>query len=315
MIVDSESHRDRISRISGASWVGIVGNGILAVGKIVAGIVAGSLAVVGDGIDSITDVATFIVTLYTARVIAQPPDHAYPYGRRRAETIATKVLSFLIFFSGTQLAFSALRRFLTDEPHGAPSVVALCMTGVSIVGKLALTLYLYNRGREADSEMVIASAKNMRNDVWISLAVLVGVFFSIYKGLGIVDLLTAFAVGVWIMKAAFDIFMESNLELMDGSKDKSLYYRLFEAVESVDGAYNPHRARIRKLANTYIIDVDVEVPAEMSVAAAHSLAKVVEDRIRERMENVYDIMIHLEPVGNRELDEAYGVSRENLENG
>lgn len=313
MIIDSESHQERISRISGASWVGIGGNGVLAVGKIVVGLLSGSLAVVGDGIDSLTDVVTFVVTLMAARVIAQPPSHAYPYGRQRAETIATKVLSFLIFFSGTELAFSALRRFLSDEPHGIPSPVALVVTAISIVGKTALTLYLYNRGKKTESEMVIASAKNMRNDVWISLAVLIGLFFTIYKDLGILDLLTAFAVGLWIMKAAFDLFMESNLELMDGSKDKSLYYRLFEAVESVEGAQNPHRARIRKLANTYIIDVDIEVSSELTIAEAHDIAKDVEDRIRERMDNVYDIMLHIEPIGNRETGEAFGVSRENIE--
>lgn len=313
MIVDSESHYERVGLITASSWVGIAGNALLAAGKIVVGLVAGSLAVVGDGIDSFSDVVTFIVTLVTAREIAKPPNQAYPYGRQRAETIATKVLSFIIFFSGAQLALSSLRRFLSDDPHAVPSVLALAVTGVSILGKVGLSLYLFHRGKKSDSELLIAGAKNMRNDVAISLAVLIGVFFTIYKGLGIIDLLTAFAVGLWIMKAAFDLFMESNLELMDGTRDKSLYYRLFEAVESVDGAHNPHRARIRKLANTLIIDVDVEVPSTMTVAAAHDIAKQVEDRVRECMENVYDVMIHLEPMGNEEQDEAFGVSRDNIE--
>lgn len=315
MIVDSESTDDRVVAISTAAWLGIAGNGLLAAGKVVVGVVSGSLAVVGDGIDSFSDVVTFIVTLVTAREIAKPPNHAYPYGRQRAETIATKVLSFIIFFSGTQLAFSSLRRFLSDAPHEAPSILALVVTAVSVIGKTALTISLYSRGKKSDSELLIAGAKNMRNDVVISLAVLVGVVLTIYKDLGVIDLLTAFAIGLWIMKTAFDLFMESNLELMDGTKDKSLYYRLFEAVESVRGAHNPHRARIRKLANTYIIDVDVEVPGSLTVAEAHEVAKEVESQIRSQMDNVYDIMVHLEPSGNDERDEAFGVSRNNIEAG
>lgn len=310
-----DARADRVKQISAASWVGILGNAVLATGKVVAGLLAGSLAVVADGVDSFTDVVTFIITLLTARVIAKPPDHAYPYGRQRAETIATKVFSFVIFFSGTQLAFSALRRFFGDATHATPSPVALYVTAVSIVGKILLSLYLYGRGKRTNSDMIIAGAKNMRFDILISLAVLAGVFFTIYQGLGVIDLLTAFAVGLWIMKAAFDLFMESNLELMDGTKDKSLYYRLFEAVESVHRAHNPHRARIRKLANSYIIDVDIEVPANLTIAEAHDVARKVEARIRDRMDNVYDIMVHLEPVGNSERDEVFGVSRENIEGG
>ena len=99
---------NRVQVIARASWIGIVGNGLLAVLKIGFGIWGHSLALIGAGIDTVTDVATSIVTLFTGRIIDKPPDEKHPYGHGRAETIATKLLAFIIFYAGTQLVVSSV---------------------------------------------------------------------------------------------------------------------------------------------------------------------------------------------------------------
>jgi divalent metal cation (Fe/Co/Zn/Cd) transporter len=78
-------------------------------------------------------------------------------------------------------------------------------------------------------------------------------------------------------------------------------------VEEVPDADNPHRARVRRLGNMYIIDLDIEVSGRKTVAEAHKIAVQVEARIKQRVENVYDIMVHVEPKGNLELNERYGI--------
>ena len=92
--------KERTLQIKQASWVGIIGNTLLAAVKILVGFISGSLAVIGDGIDTLSDVLTYVITLFTARLISKPPDPKYPYGYKKAETISTKVLSFIIFFAG-----------------------------------------------------------------------------------------------------------------------------------------------------------------------------------------------------------------------
>ena len=130
---------ERIRVIRRASWVGIAGNGFLSALKIVSGFLFYSYALIGDGLDSLTDVITSLVTLVTARIAARPPDLEHPYGHGRAETIATKLLSFIIFFAGAQLAFSSIQRLIRPAEIQLPETPAFIVIGFSIVGKIFLT--------------------------------------------------------------------------------------------------------------------------------------------------------------------------------
>ena len=303
----------RTRKIRKASTIGMAGNTILAVAKIVIGIISGSVAVISDGLDSSSDILTFGITFYTSRIINKPPDYKYPYGYQRAEAIATKVLSFVIFFVGAQLFYSTIVRIIENEPHEIPSMIALYVTIFSIVGKYLLFVYQYKIGKKINSTMLIANGKNMRNDILISLSVLVGLFFIYILELPVFDLIIAMAVSLWIMKEAFSIFMENNIELMDGVEDSSIYYRIFDAVEEVEGASNPHRVRLRKHAQQYVIALDIEVDPDISICDAHQIAKKVENNIRENIEETYDVMVHTEPLGNEER-EQFGLSRKKLDN-
>jgi cation diffusion facilitator family transporter len=298
--------------IEKASWIAIIGNGILSALKITIGLIAGSLAVVGDGIDSATDIVTSLITLLTARVIAKPPDVKYPYGYERADTIAAKALSFVIFFAGAQLFISTVPKILGKHSHDLPSSLAIYVTAVSIVGKFFLARHQFRVGKRVQSSMLIANARNMQNDVLISSTVLVGLIFTFVLHLPILDAITALAVSLWIMRSAFSIFMQTNLELMDGIKDPDIYKQIFDAIDSVDGVTNPHRVRLRQLGNRYMMDIDIEVEGSLTVHDAHEIAHVVEERVKEKIKNVYDIMIHVEPEGDINEDEKFGVTRKHI---
>ena len=86
------------------SWISTIGNAILSASKIIIGLFTGSLAVIGDGIDSATDVLISIVMIFTARVMNRPPSKKYVFGYEKAEGIATKILSLVIFYAGMQLS-------------------------------------------------------------------------------------------------------------------------------------------------------------------------------------------------------------------
>lgn len=309
MLVNNQKSRNQ--SIKKASWVGIIGNTILAIIKILVGFISGSMAVIGDGIDTATDILTYFITLFAAKIMNKPPNFRYPYGYNRAEAVATKALSFVIFFAGAQLFLSTLIQIIKNEPHGLPSLLAIYVTVISIVSKAGLAFYQFRIGKKVQSNMIIANAKNMRNDILISASVLVGLVFTQVLKLPILDLLTAMAVGIWIMKAGFDIFMETSRELMDGSDNPELYYKIFDAVEEVGGA-NPHRVRIRKHSNLYTVDLDIEIDGKLSIKVGHDIAQKVEDKIKERIYNVYDVLVHVEPKGNIEK-EKFGLSRENID--
>lgn len=308
-----EMQAHRVTSIVRASWIGIVGNAVLALAKLVVGFLATSAAVVSDGVDSALDVLTSTITLVAARITAKPPDVGHPYGHTRAETIATKSLSFVIFFAGAQLAISTVGKLITGEGHELPDRIALWVTIASVIGKAGLALYKYRVGRATSSPMLMADAKNMRADIVISLAVLAGLLFTFALHLPVLDTITALGVSIWIMWVAFGIFLETNSELMEGHPDPETYQRIFDAVKDVPGAEHPHRTRIRAVGGLYIVDLDIEVDGGLTVREAHRIAQQTEACIRGTIDNVYDVLVHVEPIGNVERTERYGLSQRKLD--
>lgn len=298
----------RHHQIIRASWVSITGNALLSVLKITVGMIAGSMAVVADGVDSASDILTSVITLITAHIMSRPPDVRYPYGYERADNIASKALSFVIFFAGAQLAITTVTKLLEGGHHEVPSLFAIWVIIASILGKLLLALYQFRVGKKTGSNMLVANAKNMQSDVLISLAVLTGLIFTFVLDMPILDTLTAMAVSVWIMITAVRIFFQTNRDLMDGLDDTEIYRKLFELIMGVRGVYNPHGARIRKAGNKLIIDLHIEVDGSKTVTESHKLSHEVAGIIKDELKNVYDVNVHVEPHGLVEHDEKFGVS-------
>ncbi len=307
----STSGRTRL--VKTAAIIALAGNFVLAAAKLITGIYSGSLAVLGDGIDSSTDVLIALMALAVAFIIDRPSDKKHPWGHGRAETVATVVLSFIIMIAGFQLILSAYRTLVAGAATEIPPGITLIVTAFSIVGKLLLALNQWHIGKKAGSAMILANAKNMTSDILISGSVFAGLGASILFHLPILDPVIALLVGLWVMKTALGMFMELNLELMDGNADDALYRALFEAVNGVSGAGNPHRARIRKMASAWDIDLDIEVDGSKTVNEAHAIACQVEKAIRYRIADIYDIVVHVEPAGHGEHTEQYGLCAKDID--
>lgn len=303
---------DKASIIRKTALVGIIGNAILAFLKILVGFIAGSYSLVGDGIDSTADVVTFIIALIAARMITKPATLKYPYGFHKAETVATKALSFVIFFAGFQFLLSAGRRLLSPEDFGIPGTLAIIAAVISILGKFWLGQYLKKNGKKASSDLLTANAKNMQGDVLISLSVLSGLVFTQILSWPILDLIIALLVGIWIIRVAIRIFLDTNVELMDGIDDPEVLLKIFKAVDQVDGAHHPHRLRTRKISDSYIIGIDIEVEPSLRIDEGHHIAKQVEESIRNELDKVFDVLVHVEPLGNEEVEEE-GITREGVD--
>jgi cation diffusion facilitator family transporter len=303
---------NREKAIIQASWWAIIGNTLLAALKLTVGFVSGSYAVVADGIDSASDIGSSLVVLVAAQIIARPPNIKFPYGYQKADTVAAKVLSFIIFFAGAQLAWSTTRVLLDQEVMKAPSRIALWVTILSIAVKFILTFLLRRTGKKMESTMLIANARNMQNDILISFTVLVSLVFSVFLHEPLIDRIIALIISVFIMVSAFRIFMKTNIDLMDGIDDTRLYNQLFDAVHQVPGAHHPHRVRARKIGAHYMVNLDIEVEASLSVKEAHEIARNVEKSIKTNLHNIYDVMVHVEPLGNKETDEKYGITESQI---
>lgn len=303
---------EREIEIRKASWIGIIGNGFLSALKIVVGFISGSLAVVADGIDSAGDVITSAITLFTARYLSKPPNRKYPYGYERADTVATKVLAFIIFFAGAQLLITTIRKLFSGIHDQLPTKLALYVTLISIVGKLLLALHQFHAGKKTGSNMLMANGKNMQNDVLISVSVLLGLICVYVFRLPVLDTVFALAVSLWVLWVAVKIFRDASLELMDGTRDCTIYEKIFDAIDKVPGAHHPHRVRARHIGHKIMIVIDLEVNGDLSLREAHAIAHRVEDSIKSSIDNVFDVTIHIEPLGDYHQEEPVGVNKSTL---
>ena len=126
------------------------------------------------------------------------------------------------------------------------------------------------------------------------------------------DTITAFIVSIWVLRVAFKIYMQTSLELMDGTKDGTIYNKIFEVIDSVEGAHHPHRVRARNIGHKIMIAIDLEVDGDLSLREAHEIAHKVESALKQNIENVFDVAIHVEPIGDVIEEKAFGISKNSL---
>ncbi len=305
-MTDSESRKKIIVRAVNFS-LGV--NIFLSLLKLVLGWLSGSRAVIADGIDSLGDVLASLILLFTTRIINLPPNARHPYGYTKADTVAAKLVAFIILFAGLQLCISTVHNLREGGAREIPSIVAIAAIVLSIAGKHLLALYLKRTAKRMDSPMLKANARNMQNDVVISVSVLVGLVMTHVLKMPLLDSLTALAVSFWIIYVAIRMIISSSLELMDGIEDQGVYSEIIEAVAKVPQVNNPHRIRARKMAQYFMIALDVEVDGNLTLHEAHQLGHQVEEEIRKAIPSVYDVVVHMEPSGFQHPDEVFGVSK------
>lgn len=301
---------ERSKLFSKAAWIGVWVNGALSAAKILVGFFFNSAAVLADGVDTGTDVFTSLVTLVSGRISSKPPDKTHPYGHERAEAIAAKIVSFIVFYAGVGLLFSSVKRIIFHDHAQIQGLLPLLVTIVSVVTKTWLFLYKYSVGKKLSSSALIADALNMRNDILISGTVLLGVALS-KVGLSWMDSIAALLVSIMIIRTAFNIFRETSYELMDGMHDLEIYEEIFEATRSVKGVRNPHKVRVRQVGYKYFVDIDIEVDPNLTVKAGHEIATQVKQAIVEKNDRIADVLVHVEPSGNVE-QEPFGLDQEKL---
>lgn len=283
------------------TWVGFAVNLLLAVGKLAAGLLGRSGAMVADAVHSFSDLATDVVVLAFARVSAKPCDEGHDYGHGKFETLATILISLALAAVGVGILVSGIRAVRTVVEGGVlprPGAVALVAAGVSIVAKELLYRYTVRVGRAVDSPSVVANAWHHRSDALSSLGTLVGIACAYFLGQKwrIADPVAALLVAVLIFKIALDMIRKGLDEMLERSLPAQTEQEILRIVSSDSEIRSPHNLRTRRIGSAIVIDVHVRVDGGMSVARSHELTVGIERRLRERFGSQTMISIHVEPV-------------------
>ena len=296
MEMDTETRKRRIYRVT---FAGFAVNCLLAAGKLAAGLLGRSGAMVADAVHSFSDLATDVVVVAFARVSAKPKDEGHDYGHGKFETLAAILVGLaLVAVGGGILAegVQAIRRVVHGGELARPGGIALAAAAVSIVVKEWLYRYTVRAGRTLRSPSVVANAWHHRSDALSSLGTLAGVGCAYFLGPAwrIADPIAALLVAVFIFKIAFDQIRAGLDELLERSLPADMEQEILRIVTADPAVRQPHNLRTRRIGAAIAVEVHIRVDGEMSVRRAHALTVDIERRLRARFGAETMIAIHVE---------------------
>jgi cation diffusion facilitator family transporter len=267
----------------------------LATAKIAVGLNANSTAVVSDGLESVGDVLTSGLVLFGLVIAAKPPDSEHPYGHGRLETLSALVVGMILIASGSLIAFRSLQR--AWESQHAPAAYAVWPLVASIAVKSAMSLSKWRLGRRIRSAALTADAWHDTVDILSGTVALIAVAITLADPVrfAAADHLGGSAVGFIVIFVGIRVVRDTTLQLMDTMPEPEDMQRIREVGLSVPGALGIEKCFARKTGLQWHVDLHLDVDPAMSVFASHQIASEVRARIREKLDWVADVLVHVEP--------------------
>lgn len=274
--------------------VGVVVNLVLALVKIVAGVVGNSQALVADGVHSLSDLVSDAVVVFAAREASRDPDHDHPYGHGRIETAATIIVGILLLGTAFGLGYRAIQSLIDVSGLVTPAAITLVIALGSMAAKEGLYHYTRRCGRRISSRLLEANAWHHRSDALSSVIVAIGIGGAL-AGFVVLDAVGAIIVAMMVAKVGWDLIWQSLQELIDTGLDPAVVRELRRAAADVDGVKHAHTLRSRWMGHSILLDLHIQVGPRISVSEGHRIAEAVRHALLERAPRLADVMVHVDP--------------------
>ncbi len=295
----------REKRIFIATLTGSVVNLLLTAGKIVAGVVGQSGAMMADGLHSLSDLISDFIVLALVRVSSRKEDAHHHYGHGKYETLAALCIGVLLLLVSIELLSSGgmqIYKVMSGEPLAPPSMIALWAALASIASKEVLYQYTAMVGRKVKSNAVIANAWHHRTDALSSVCSAVGIGCAILFGgfWTILDPVACCGISLFILYIAFQMTVPSLKELLEVSLPAETEQQIIRIAREVKGVEDIHALKTRRNGPSIIIDAHIVVAPTITIVEGHDIASCVERRLKEELGPEVQVGIHIEPYINAE---------------
>ena len=291
-----------------ASLVGMACNILLCIGKLLAGTLFGSIAIMADALNNLSDASSNVVSLIGFRLAAKAPDAEHPYGHARYEYLAGLVVSVTILAIGLSLLKESALKVL----HPTPVVFSWLSIGVlaaSILVKLWLSSFNRAVGKKINSETLMATAADSRNDVLTTGAVLLSTLLCSLTGYGIMDGIMGVGVAAFILWSGWGLVMDTLSPLLGESPSPELVEHIERTVMSYPGVLGVHDLMVHDYGPGHqFASLHVEFPAETDPLTAHDVIDNIENDFLKK--DRLQVTIHYDPIVT--ADASVGVLRARL---
>ena len=284
-----------------ATLMGSAGNAALLTFKFIAGVLGNSSAMIADAVHSLSDFVTDLLVLVFVSISAKPQDQSHDYGHGKFETIASFLIGLALVAAATGIVVSGVLKFLTwldGAQLEAPGWIALWAALLSIAIKEMLYQYTARKGRQLDSQVMIANAWHHRSDALSSIGAALGIGLAILLGQRwtVLDPLASIVVGLMLVKVAYELLKTSINELTESSLPADTEQEIMQIIQSFDDVRQPHNLRTRRIGNRIAIEAHVRMYGRLPLSTVHERATTIERKLKERFGAHTHVTLHMEPI-------------------
>ncbi|MBI5875922.1 MAG: cation transporter [Deltaproteobacteria bacterium] len=276
-----------------ATIIGLAGNIFLFTIKIIAGIFSGSLALISDAINSLTDIFASIAIFICVRVSDKEADEGHPFGHHRAEPIAGLIVAILAAILGFEVIRISVERLISGEKISI-GFLPLIAPVITVLTKAGMAWHLKRVGDSVNSPAIKASAFDSLNDVYVSIAAFIGILGA-RQGYYLMDPIAGFLISLWIIYTGYRIGVENVDYLMGKSPDREFIKLIEDAAKGTAGVKSLNKIRAHYVGNFIHVEMHIAVDKSLSTFDSHAIGEDVETRI-EKFDAIEKAFVHIDPV-------------------
>ena len=277
-----------------STLVSVAINIALATAQIFVGIFSGSNGLIADGIHSLSDLFSDFVVLFANHHSSKDADENHHYGHQRFETAASLFLGLSLLGVGVAMLWGAGHKIIYPTVAATIQIQALWVALIALVTKEILFRYMLAVATKVRSSMLVANAWHARSDAASSFIVAVGIVGALL-GYPVLDAVGALVVGLVIAKTGWGFAWDSLHDLMDQAASEEEILKIRELVSTTPKVLNCSELRTRKMGDSILVDVHIEVNGEMTVREGYDIASDVKRRVMSELP-VLDVMVHIDPL-------------------
>ena len=290
---ESESNKKLYGKLSGI--IGIGANIILCTAKLIIGLISGSIAIMADALNNLSDTGASVISLVTLRLSMKPADKEHPFGHARIEYVSSLIISFLILLVGFEMISDSISSFFNGVNMPEFKLVTLIVLALAVVMKLVLGLVQKRIGNIIDSSTLKASATDSLLDSISTFAVLISSIIIHYTGFYYLDAIVGLAVSALIMVAGIRILNETKNSILGEAPVDDTVDSITEILKDYEDIIGTHDLIVHNYGPGHtIVSFHAEVDGRGDIFLLHDTIDNVEKRLNEEL----GIMctIHLDPI-------------------
>ena len=298
-IKNCENIKDNTVRKSYGTLGGIVGiicNLILCIIKITVGLISGSISILADGFNNLSDMGSSLVTIIGFKLAGKPADRDHPFGHGRMEYMSAFIVSVLILIVGIDLMESSVKSLINNTKTPTYGTLAIIVLIISVLVKLWMFAFNRKLGNKISSDVLKATAKDSLNDSLATTAILVSVGVSLLVPLPFnLDALMGVLVSIFILWSGISSAKDTLDEILGKPPEKELIENLETTILSFKEFVGIHDLIVHNYGpGRQFATVHVEVPQDIDVVKCHEQVDLCEKLVGEQLD--LQLVIHMDPI-------------------